>query len=559
MKNWKIYLLLFALCIPAVYYLIIPGFYEPHDLHHIADIYEMFRAFSSGQIPPRWGPDFTFGYGYPLFNYYYILPFYLGALWFFLFNNLTASYEIVFVFSMIISVFGIYLFLREYFGKYASFAGALLYLYTPYRAVETYVRGAIGEALAVSFLPFVLWGIVRILKKPGLKRAIILGLIMSLFIFSQNYLWLMASPWLILLLILLLWNKSSIEVYKSLFASGLVAALISFYWWFPAISELSLVPGGTPFKVEDHFPFIKQLIIPSWGYGVSVWGPGDGLSFQIGIVNLMAIVALFMLFILKRKRFKDMHKKLTFWVLGGFVLAVFLMNIRSLFLWRLVPIYQFIQFPWRFLFVTTLLTSVAASLVVTNLKINKKITAGLFMFFPVVLTFSYFKPSKIFYKSDNTYLSRMFATRTVEGEKQGVASDYYNWSEDYLILPVWVEKKPEGLPEAKITSEIAQISAIRQVSSVNWKARVETDEKAQVSFNSFYFPGWYATVDGELVETNPGKPYGQIVIKVPEGSHEVNFFWSETKKRTIADLVSLSVIFWSLYILVKERDNKESV
>src|SRR3990172_307250 len=136
----KIAFLLLLATLPAIYYLIKPGFYEPQDLHHLADIYQMARAVASGQIPPRLGPDFTFGYGYPLFNFYYLLPFYLGAFVYALFGSLTASFESVFVLSLILSVCGMYLFLREFFNRFPSLVGAFLFLYTPYRAVQTYVR-----------------------------------------------------------------------------------------------------------------------------------------------------------------------------------------------------------------------------------------------------------------------------------------------------------------------------------------------------------------------------------------------------------------------------------
>ncbi|KKQ96771.1 MAG: hypothetical protein UT23_C0025G0002 [Candidatus Woesebacteria bacterium GW2011_GWA1_39_12] len=119
-SSIKVFLLLVFLSLPSMVYLLIPGFYEPHDLHHFADIYEMYRAFSSGQIPPRLGPDFIFGYGYPLFNFYYVLPFYLGSLFFAAFKSIQFSFELVFVVSIVISVFGMYLFLREFFGKFAE-------------------------------------------------------------------------------------------------------------------------------------------------------------------------------------------------------------------------------------------------------------------------------------------------------------------------------------------------------------------------------------------------------------------------------------------------------
>src|SRR3989344_4618282 len=87
------YILLFFILLPASFFLLKAGFYEPHDLHHFADIYQMYRAIASGQFPPRIGPDFIFGYGYPLFNFYYLFPFYLGAIFFAVSGSLQARSE----------------------------------------------------------------------------------------------------------------------------------------------------------------------------------------------------------------------------------------------------------------------------------------------------------------------------------------------------------------------------------------------------------------------------------------------------------------------------------
>src|SRR4030066_783563 len=166
------FVILVLICLPAIYFLLRPGFYEPQDLHHIADIFQMYKAVVSGQLPPRLGPDYLWGFGYPLFNLYYVLPFYLGAVFYALTKSLTGSFEFVFVVAASLSIFVMYLFLREFFGKIASLTGSILYLYTPYRAVQIYVRGAMGEALALSLLPFVLWGIVRIIKKPENRKFV---------------------------------------------------------------------------------------------------------------------------------------------------------------------------------------------------------------------------------------------------------------------------------------------------------------------------------------------------------------------------------------------------
>lgn len=544
LKNNKfIIFLLFLFSAPASLPLIFPGFYEPHDLHHIADIYQMFKAIQSGQLPPRLGPDFTFGYGYPLFNFYYLLPFYIGAFWYSLVGSLTASFKFVFLVSAILSVFGMYLFLREFFGKFPAIVGSALFLYSPYRAVEIYVRGAMGEALALSLLPFVAWSLVRVVKNPKNYMVITASsIILALFVISHNYLFVLVAPALLLLIILLTnQEKAKSLVFLSLTKVAVIASGLTAYWWLPALIEQRLLASVTPFSLKDHFPFIKQLIIPSWGYGSSVWGPGDGLSFQIGLVNLAVVVASFALIIFSKKLFKDRKiSTITLWALIGFFVSVFMMNIRSLFIWRLIPFYNFIQFPWRLLFLTTFFSAVLSATITQILpKKRAKIAGFLIVAGALVLTTQYFRPSKIVFKKDGQYLTRFFESET--------------YSEDYLLLPNWVSQRPEGPPKAKIKSEEALVTNIQQINQIFWRADVSAEDTAKVTFNTYYFPGWFAKVDGNEAEIKPGEPYGQIELQVPEGEHSIEFFWKETPLRRRADYISLTSLFLVIGLLVYPR------
>lgn len=552
-------LVLLALSLPAVFWLCAPGFYEPHDLHHFADIYQMVRAFQSGQIPPRLGPDFTFGYGYPLFNFYYVLPFYLGAFWSLLVGSLAAGFKFVFITSVILSVYGMYLFLREFVGKWPAIVGSTLFLYTPYRAVEIYVRGAMGEALALSLLPFVLWGIVRIMKRPKNKKLIVgISLITAAFILSHNYLWALAFPWIGVLVLLLMKKKQNKTSVIGLLLTGLLSIGLTAYWWLPALIESKLVASITPFPLVDHFPFIRQLIIPSWGYGSSVWGPGDEISFQVGLVNLtvVGIVLLFGLYkVMRHPEFisgsplrkilnqvqNDNRLLLAAWALIGFSLSSFMMNIRSYPIWKIIPFANFIQFPWRLLIFTTLFTSTLAAVLVEVLPWPRKKVAGILIIgASILLTFNYFQPSQVFYRTDNDYLARFFANRTVIGKKDEVSGEYLQYSEDYLLLPNWVERRPSNLPRSKVTIDDGLVLDIEEISSIYWKSEVIAAEETKVTFHAYYFPGWYAKVNRKDTEINHGEPYGQIQVAIPEGKHKIEFFWKETKLRRVANYISFA-------------------
>lgn len=557
LKNkWLLAILLLLLSIPASLPLLKPGFYEPHDLHHLADIYQMARAIESGQVPPRLGPDFSFGFGYPLFNFYYLLPFYIGSIWFFLSESLTASFKFVFFISVILSVVGMYLFLRQFVKKWPAIVGALLFLYTPYRAVQIYVRGAMGEAFFLALLPFVCWGLVSLIKNPTNKRILATtSVLVFLFIISHNYLWALASPFLAFLILLLVKRKNLKQSLMSLAKVLLLSLGATAYWWLPALVEQRLVSSVTPFPLLDHFPFIKQLIIPTWGYGASVWGPGDGLSFQMGVINLIAFVLVLALLILKRKTFEKKVWKLALWAIVGFLISFVMMNVRAYPVWKLLPFSDFIQFPWRLLMFTTFFTSIMAGVLVELSGAKKWFAGGLIILLSIHLTYNYFRPSQVFYKTDDEYLARMFADRSLTGRKEVVSEEYLNWSEDYLLLPNWVEERPSKLPKSKIESAAAaEILEINEVTPVRWKARVNSEGGAKIIFNSYYFPGWLAKVDGQEVPIGYEASHGQISLNVGQGIHEVEFFWKETPLRKFADLISLfSVLLISVHFFKNNR------
>lgn len=554
-----IYILLLIISIPACLPLIKNGFYEPHDLHHLADIYEMHRSISLGQLPPRLAPDFLYNLGYPLFNFYYVLPFYLGAFLFSLGFSLTTTFKGVFLISVFLSIIGMYKFLRLNFSKWASLAGSTLYLYTSYRAVQIYVRGAIGEALALAILPWVLWIMIKIIILKNIKLVGIGSIILFFFIIAHNYLWFIFLPVAFLLLLFVPDIRKSNGWWKRLGISAILGFLLSSYWLASAILERKYINRLTPFLLEDHFPFIKQLVIPSWGYGSSVWGPGDEISFQIGIVNLLAVL-LGAIFIVKLRGKKDKKYAIGTWAFLGFFASVFMMNIRSMPLWKLIPFYNFIQFPWRLLFLTTLFSSVLLAFSLDCFKKRYlKIFSVILMLLSVLTAISYFNPNKIVFRSDDDYMTRMFATKRIKQDTTVIPDEHKNWSEDYLLLPNWSEEKPTDVSEdfAEIIKGKGKLN-IEKISDVNYVIDAVLESPSDINFNKLYFPGWFVYVDDEKYETETNKPIGSVkIVDVPRGQHNIELIWKETNMRLVFDLLSCLSLALVLFIYFKGNEFKK--
>jgi hypothetical protein len=264
--------------------------------------------------------------------------------------------------------------------------------------------------------------------------------------------------------------------------------------------------------------------MPSWGYGVSVWGPNDEMSFQIGVVNLA--VVLLALFLARRS-------KLWFWSVLVFGAAVFLMNSRSGFLWEKIPWLSYFQFPWRFLLLTTLVTPILFSL----LK-RKWLKIGL-LIFAFILTINYFRPERVFpERNDESFLRRYVANDSWE---------YAQNTEEYLRLPVGVEKRPTSLVGSKVTAERGKLQ-FEQKSMVSYAGTIQLNEPGVVYLRQYYFPGWQAALDGKKTEIRTIKPWGIMAIDLPAGGHTFDFWWGRTPVRMAAEMVSLLSLVGLLFL-----------
>src|SRR3990172_4216282 len=64
---------------PTLLPLFSDGFFTIHDNTQVERVFQMTKSISDGQFPVRWVDDLGYGYGYPIFNFYAPLPYYIGG------------------------------------------------------------------------------------------------------------------------------------------------------------------------------------------------------------------------------------------------------------------------------------------------------------------------------------------------------------------------------------------------------------------------------------------------------------------------------------------------
>ncbi|HET7098728.1 MAG TPA: 6-pyruvoyl-tetrahydropterin synthase-related protein, partial [Patescibacteria group bacterium] len=304
LSNWQLISLL-VLSILIVWPLFLPGYFSHHDDLHVMRIFEMRKCFLDLQIPCRWVPDMGFGFGYPIFNFYGVFPYYLGALASLVIGYIGAA-KLLFFLPLVLGGVGMYMLGKELFGKTPGFVGAVLYMFAPYRALDTYVRGAIGESFALAIIPFVFYFYLKLVKS-GEKRYFLLATISTaLFFVSHNIMTLIFTPVLLLWVIFLLWSNKWLGLKVTILSLVISFGLASFFL-LPAFMEKGLVQTESLTRNELDFraQFVKvsQLfIVRSWNYGGSAPLSNSTISYQIGWPMWWLVVASLILIAFNKKR-----------------------------------------------------------------------------------------------------------------------------------------------------------------------------------------------------------------------------------------------------------------
>src|SRR3989338_3517629 len=106
-KNAHI-VLLFILIIPAFSTLLRPGYFPMHDDIQGMRLLQMDKCIRDLQIPCRWVPDMGYGYGYPQFNYYAPMPYYIMEAFHLVGFGFLDSVKAGFIASTIVGALGMY-------------------------------------------------------------------------------------------------------------------------------------------------------------------------------------------------------------------------------------------------------------------------------------------------------------------------------------------------------------------------------------------------------------------------------------------------------------------
>lgn len=538
--------------IVALWSLISHPFYTSHDgFTHTARIAAYYKIIKDGQFPPRWADNLNAGYGSPIFVYSYPLPYFFGSLLHAVKFSYQDSFRLVIILSTLASAIFMYFWLKSIFGRLASMVGAIFYIWVPYRFLNIYVRGAFAENLAYTFLPLIFLSLQ--MRWNGLLALATAGLLLS-----HNVVAAMSVPiiftWFVIQAIFTKGLKISLRILLSLSAGFLISSFI----YAPDLLERMYIQFDQGISYyQNHFVRWWQFFRSPWGFGYDLTGSDrDEMSFQLGMAQLVALVGVLLIFVRQLPIFNLKNKNVKLlsavFFMGVLFVVIFLMVEERITLevWKYTPLMKtVVDFPWRFLGITTLAFSFLAAYFLDNFRGKKAIVLALVLV-----------GSAIFFNRNHIQINQQqyFTDPVFDGYRgtSTAASDEYT--------PLW--RKSHQFVEQKssltiLSGDVNYQEIVRN--SKQFRFMVSATGPAVLRINRFYFPETTISVDGKLLAINRDyqivsewtpntQDYTGLIklfVSPPGGVYELNF--SETPIRKASNIASLVSGFLIVILILR--------
>lgn len=513
------------------------------------------EQFWAGELYPRWLAGMNQGLGSPVFFYYPPLSHYLTSLLgLFVPAGDHGLRHLAYgtALSFVASGLACYFWLRGVSTRLGASVGSILYLLAPYHSVvNPYPRGAYSELWAFVVVPLVLHFARRVASERGAGLAFA-GLALSYAALACTHL-----PATVVF--------SAVPPVYAYFASGrrgpappralaalaLGAGLAAVY-----LAPALLMQDAASFKDMLADRYYERWVTfaranPRDIYGLLLWGA------------LSSAALVVCAFVLRRERRApegdaptgetssaagrgELRAELIFWAAVA-ALSIFMTSYASDPVWRLLPVLQKVQFPWRFQLVLCVAVAGAAAAGVGSLGrrfasanvralVFASLISGCWFYFWADAALNAYpdlpRPRQLA-QSDLRWLDR---SRDAPEYRPALAISNAEQDVETLLQNLCGSLRRE--PRACVVEGAGTVTVTRAAPR-SIDLRVESAGDLTFRVTQFHFPGWAARLDGRPHPVAPARPDGLLLLTTPPGTHAVSLTLEPTKPERVGRAVSL--------------------
>jgi len=210
-------------------------------------VYQIDKCLRDGQIPCRWVPDLGQMYGYPLFNYYAPLPYYLGEAGYLLTHSFLLAVRVTFSLFGLVAYLFVYLMAPKFWTFYSLVSSAVV-IYGG--------TGSLGEIAVLALIPALVWALRRLICIPAEGSVLILSLVAAISVLSHHIIAMLFLPASVVFLLSTLLSRrdfkqslkfslhSNFKLFKLSLASLVLSLLLASFYIVPLILERDYVRSG---------------------------------------------------------------------------------------------------------------------------------------------------------------------------------------------------------------------------------------------------------------------------------------------------------------------------
>lgn len=546
-KNINLFVLLILISILPIISIFRIGSYESGDFNlHVRRSMEFYQLLIEGNIIPSWAGSLNATYGYPLYAFNYILPYYITSFFHFIGFSFIASMKLFLGTTFILSGIFMYIFSKNLLkNSLAGFTSAIFYLFTPYHLIATHFKITIGEVLAYTLIPIIFYFINKFLVDKKIVYFFLSGLSLGLLILSHILIAVFLIP--VIVLYIILQTKNFLRGILYSLSIVAVSLLVSMYQWIaPLIYSPYLFTTTHPIDPSNafYFPNIIDMLYSPWRYGLLFQGPKGELSFLLGYAQIFVLMIIIVL-ILRNKINKKYRKIVLLWIFLFFA-TVFLITPYSISIWRHLPLVNTAG-SQRLIIIAAFYTSLFAGYISLTYEKKKILVYGLIIF-AIGTTMLNWGQRRVIPIIDDAFLKQDLSL----GIKWGDAHFY--------ALPKWVSPtKPWFTDVPKNHLEVVQGKAIviqthRSLTKHVYQINAQTD--VYLKENTLYFPGWTATSNGKTIILKPNTN-GVITFELPKGKQVLTLRYNDlllfklSKEISVASIIIILGYF--LYYIVRNK------
>jgi hypothetical protein len=508
-----------AVLLPIVIFGIPNGADLPNHLRFALPFYESIQA---GHFHPGWLAESNYGLGDPRFIFYPPGLYYLLSGSRMLTGEWFSASILVFLFLSVAGGLGAYFWARTIFTPAVAMWTGILYTLAPYRLNELYQASLLSEYAACSLLPFVFAFVERVIRRKSIYDVVGLGAAYALLILTHLPMAVIGSLALMVYTLIRIERKFLWSTVTRLAGGVILGLAASSFFWTSMLAELSWIKGNSA-GLNPYYNYrLNFLFSPAALTNRNTWYANVLALAMIGFL-LPGLV-----FILRSFKQERSNRAITAALVLLFVTFLMATSLSKP-VWAIVPRLSEIQFPWRWLAITSLMGAMlfGASIPKWHEQLRRGIrprdlAVGLAFALSLV-----FIGSQIIH--DCQYISRAEFEPMVQ-EVRGAVS-FKDW------LPA----------AARDFSNVENMSAkvdagTRPVTVTSWEPERRTFHLGAGSENTlqvrtYFYPRWTAQADGRQLPVTANAD-GLLLISTPPQATDIQLVFEPPKRVRLFEVVT---------------------